>query len=100
MRDVRFERIVAIKNPFISFALNNGVIDSHQVTSWIAMDAILINIFYVHSSWLDFNGVYSSILITSEFRHQLTNVLTEGVARNSEYTKAGLLILLSQMCPQ
>ena len=69
LRDVRFERMMALKSPIIRTALNNGVIDSHQVTPWIAMDAILLDILYAYSAWLDFNKVQSPILITSGFRH-------------------------------
>lgn len=89
LRDVRFERMMAMKSPIIQTALNNGRIDSKQVSPWIAMDAILLDILYAYSAWLDFNKVQSPILITSGFRHVLTNALTEGAARNSEHTKGG-----------
>lgn len=89
MRDVRFERMIAAKDPAIRLALNRGQLAEEELPAWCAMDPVLLDILYSYNAWLTAFGINEAILLTSAFRHWITNWITEGAARNSWHTKGG-----------
>ena len=89
LRDLRFESMLKRRDPAISFALNRGIISEAHLSPWVLMDPVLLDILYAYCAWLHVYGVESPILMTSAFRHLITNNMTEGSARNSEHVKGG-----------
>ncbi len=89
MRDLRFESMMLRKDPAIYSALNRGIITEQHISPWVLMDPVLLDILYAYCAWLNIHGVYSPLLLTSAFRHLITNYMTEGAARNSEHTRGG-----------
>jgi uncharacterized protein YcbK (DUF882 family) len=89
MRDARFERMLQTRDLKIFKALSDGYISREQLTPWALMDPILLDILYAHCGWLQYHNLSAPLLITSGFRHILTNADTEGAAFDSWHTKAG-----------
>jgi uncharacterized protein YcbK (DUF882 family) len=89
LRDVRFEHMLAARDPHIRLALNRGAITAAHLSPWTLMDPVLIDILYAYSSWLQFYNISSPLVMTSGFRHLITNTLTEGAARDSWHMKGG-----------
>jgi uncharacterized protein YcbK (DUF882 family) len=89
LRDVRFERMLAARDSNIRLALNRGVITEAHLSPWTLMDPILIDILYAYSAWLQFYNIRSPLLVTSGFRHLITNLMTEGAARDSWHMRGG-----------
>lgn len=89
LRDLRFESMLKHKDPVIYSALNRGLITEAHLSPWILMDPVLLDILYAYCAWLHVHGVESPLLLTSAFRHLITNYMTEGAARNSEHMKGG-----------
>jgi uncharacterized protein YcbK (DUF882 family) len=89
MRDIRFERMLHTKDRRISRALDTGQIKSEQLTPWMLMDPVILDILYAYCAWLQGFGIHEPVLLTSAFRHMLTNEMTEGAARDSWHVKGG-----------
>lgn len=89
MRDIRFERMLHSKDRRISRALDTGRIESEHLTPWMLMDPVILDILYAYCAWLQGFGIHQPILLTSAFRHMLTNEMTEGAARDSWHVKGG-----------
>lgn len=89
LRDVRFQSMLAADSPIIKKALDRGTIRPEHLSPWVMMDPILLDILYAYCAWLDYCGISSPVLLTSGFRHLITNWMTEGSARDSEHVKGG-----------
>ena len=89
LRDVRFQGMLASKDSRIRNALNSGLIREEHLSPWVLMDPILLDIQYAFCAWLSFHGISSPLLVTSGFRHVVTNSLTEGAARDSWHIRGG-----------
>lgn len=82
MRDVRMHgRIAAAQRA------------GHQVPAgWFAgigMSLVLLDIIYAVNGWLEYHQLSRPLILTSGFRHRLTNDATEGSARNSRHVVGG-----------
>lgn len=99
MRDIRFERMIHAKDRRISWALDNGRIDSQQLTPWMLMDPVLLDIIYAYCAWLHRFGIHQPLLLTSAFRHLVTNEITEGAARDSWHLKGGAADIIIPSVP-
>ena len=89
LRDVRFQRMLAGNDPHIKNALNKGLIGQEHLSPWVTMDPVLLDILYAYCAWLQIYGISSPLIMTSGFRHFITNSLTEGAARDSWHVKGG-----------
>lgn len=89
LRDVRFERMLAANDPKIRLALNRGQITDQHLSAWVLMDSVLLDILYAFSAWLAMFGINAPIILTSAFRHLITNLMTEGAARDSWHMQGG-----------
>lgn len=89
LRDVRFERMLQTSSPIVRKAYDGGRIRREQLSPWMMMDPILLDILYAYCAWLSFYGVSRPLVVTSGLRHPLTNELTEGAARDSWHTRGG-----------
>lgn len=89
LRDVRFQRMLSAQDPHIRTALNRGVIGTEHLSPWTLMDPVLLDILYAYCAWLQMHGIGSPLLVTSGFRHIITNGLTEGAAFDSWHVKGG-----------
>ncbi len=89
LRDRRFENLLSNQSPVLTNALKRGELSTAQMTPWALMDPIVIDILYAYCSWLRVYGLLRPLEVTSGFRHFLTNLMTEGAARDSWHTKAG-----------
>lgn len=89
LRDVRFQRMLASNDIHIRNALNNGSIGREHLSPWLLVDPVLLDIQYAFCAWLYHYNVNSPLLVTSGFRHAITNHLTEGAARDSWHVKGG-----------
>ena len=89
MRDVRFQRMLATKDPIIKQSLNRGVITQAHLSPWVLMDPALLDVLYAYCAWLAHAGVSGPVILTSAFRHLITNYMTEGAARDSWHMKGG-----------
>lgn len=89
LRDLRFQAMLSKKDARIDTALLKGVITEQHLSPWVLMDPVLLDILYAYSAWLYVCGVRSPLLITSAFRHLITNYMTEGAARDSWHVKGG-----------
>lgn len=89
MRDVQFERMLKAKDRRIDQALANGRIEREHLTPWMLMDPIILDILYAYCAWLRGFGIEQPLVLTSAFRHMLTNELTEGAVRDSWHVKGG-----------
>lgn len=89
MRDVRFEKMLASNDKKIYTALNHGLISEQHMSPWVLMDPVLLDILYAYCAWLAAFGIGKPLLMTSGFRHLVTNMMTEGAARNSSHMKGG-----------
>lgn len=89
MRDLRFERMLANRDPLITQALQDGRIGRQHLSPWMLMEPILLDVLYAHCAWLDYFGIQQPLVLTSGLRHILTNALTEGAAFDSLHTKGG-----------
>lgn len=89
MRDVRFDRMLKAKDRRIDKALDAGRIEREHLTPWMLMDPIIVDILYAYSAWLHSFGINEPVVLTSAFRHMLTNEITEGAARDSWHVKGG-----------
>lgn len=59
---------------------------------WYAIafvDVALLDILYAFCGWLKHHGIEMPLILTSAFRHVVTNLSTEGAALNSWHTIAG-----------
>jgi len=89
MRDVRFDRMLKAKDRLIAKALDAGRIEPAHLTPWMLMDPVILDILYAYCAWLQGFGINHPLILTSAFRHMLTNLLTEGAARDSWHIKGG-----------
>lgn len=96
LRDVRFERMLIANDPAIRKALNRGQVSEQHLSAWLMMDPILLDILYAFSAWLSMFGINTPILLTSAFRHLITNLMTEGAARNSWHIQGGAADIVVQ----
>jgi uncharacterized protein YcbK (DUF882 family) len=53
----------------------------------VAYGQIPLDVLYALNGWLEHFKMERPIIVTSAFRHQLTNASTEGAARNSQHTR-------------
>lgn len=91
LRDRRFERMVASDDRVILSAIKSGRLSKAQITPWALFDPIVLDIAYAHCAWLHVYGLSRPLLVTSGFRHFLTNEMTEGAALAGWHPKAGAL---------
>lgn len=96
LRDVRFERMLAANDPVIRHALNRGQIGEQHLSPWLLMDPVLLDILYAFSAWLAMFNINTPILLTSAFRHLVTNLMTEGAARDSWHVQGGAADIVVQ----
>jgi uncharacterized protein YcbK (DUF882 family) len=89
MRDVRFERMLKVKDRRIDIALDAGRIEREHLTPWMLMDPIIVDILYAYCAWLHSFNINEPVVLTSALRHMLTNEITEGAARDSWHVKGG-----------
>lgn len=89
LRDRRFQTMLAGGSPVISNAISTGKLKTDQLTPWAMMDPIVLDILYAYCSWLQTYGFSRPLMVTSGFRHFITNGLTEGAALASWHPKAG-----------
>ncbi len=89
MRDVRFDRMLKAKDRRIDKALDAGRIEREHLTPWMLMDPIIVDILYAYSAWLHSFNINQPVVLTSAFRHTLTNEITEGAVRDSWHVKGG-----------
>lgn len=89
MRDVRFDRMLKAKDRRIDKALHAGRIEREHLTPWMLMDPVIVDILYAYTAWLHSFGINQPVVLTSAFRHMLTNEITEGAARDSWHVKGG-----------
>jgi uncharacterized protein YcbK (DUF882 family) len=89
LRDRRFEKMMATDSPVIAKAIGVGRVTKQQITPWALMDPIVLDILYAYSSWLQAYGLARALMVTSGFRHFITNELTEGAVLASWHPKAG-----------
>lgn len=89
MRDVRFDRMLKAKDRRIDKALDAGRIEREHLTPWMLMDPVIVDILYAYTAWLHSFGINQPVVLTSAFRHMLTNEITEGAARDSWHVKGG-----------
>lgn len=89
MRDLRFEQMMQQNHSLIRSSLGSGRITNAQVTPWMLLDPVLLDILYAYSAWLAYHGVNHPLIVNSGFRHPLTNAMTEGAARHSWHTRGG-----------
>lgn len=89
LRDLRFERMIAESSPVIGRALNDGRLVRNQVTQWALMDPIVLDVLYAYSAWLAGYGMSRPLVVTSGFRHFLSNELTEGAELAGWHPRAG-----------
>ena len=89
MRDLRFEKMLANRDPLIARGLNLGVIRQEHLSCWMHMNPIILDILFAHCAWLAHFGIQSPLLLTSALRHLITNAITEGAARDSWHTLGG-----------
>lgn len=89
LRDVRFQQMMSANDPAIRLALNRGLIGEQHLSAWLMMDPVLLDILYAFSAWLALFNVNTPIVLTSAFRHLITNNTTEGAARNSWHLQGG-----------
>ncbi len=83
MRDLRFERMLAKKDP----AIPKKIV--YMPGPWMLMDVVLLDILYAHCVWLQLYGISTPILLNSGVRHLLTNETTEGAAFDSPHMHGG-----------
>lgn len=96
LRDVRFERMLAANDPAIRLALNRGQIGQAHLSAWLLMDPVILDILYAYTAWLATFGIDAPITLTSAFRHLITNLTTEGAARDSWHVKGGAADIVVQ----
>jgi uncharacterized protein YcbK (DUF882 family) len=89
LRDMRFQRMLALNDPHIQRALDRGTIGTEHLSPYTYMDPVLLDILYAYSAWLHVHGVHVPLTVTSGFRHLITNAMTEGAAFDSWHVKGG-----------
>lgn len=89
LRDRRFEKMLASDSPVIANAVSLGRVTKQQLTPWALMDPVVLDILYAHCAWLNAYGLARPLMVTSGFRHFITNLLTEGAALASWHPKGG-----------
>lgn len=89
LRDVRFHTMLTKRDPRVNAALNSGLIRAEHLSAWVLMDPFLLDIQYAFCAWLNIYGINQPLLVTSGFRHIITNNLTEGAARDSWHVRGG-----------
>lgn len=89
LRDRRFEKMLKANDPVIKNAVSAGKVKAAQLTPWALMDPIVLDILYAHGAWLQVYGMPRALMVTSGFRHFITNALTEGAALAGWHPKAG-----------
>lgn len=89
LRDRRFEKMIATDSPVIAKAIGLGRVTKQQVTPWALIDPIVLDILYAYCSWLQIYNLGRPLMVTSGFRHFITNEMTEGAALASWHPKAG-----------
>lgn len=89
LRDRRFEKMLKVNDPVITNAVSAGKVSKPQLTPWALMDPIVLDILYAHNAWLQVYGMPRALMVTSGFRHFITNAMTEGAARASWHLRAG-----------
>ncbi len=82
MRDLHMERR-------ISERLRHGLPVPQGWFDTAFVDIALLDILYAFNGWLRHHGLDRALILTSIFRHTLTNMATEGAARDSWHIKAG-----------
>lgn len=82
MRDLRMQyRIDA--------ALRSGRALPAGWYSVIGMSPAMLDVLYAVGAWLDVHDMGRALIVTSAFRHPLTNAAIEGAARNSLHQRGG-----------
>lgn len=99
LRDLKFERMLKSDSPLIRSALKTGRIGQADLSPWMLMDPILLDILYGYSAWLAFYGVSRPVIVNSGLRHVLTNAMTEGAARDSWHTRGGAADIVIEGVP-
>jgi len=94
LRDLRFQAMMQAGDGRIYRALDQGLIGQQHVSPWVLMDPMLLDILYAYCSWLGYFGVQEPLVLTSAFRHLLTNMSTEGAARDSWHVRGGAADLI------
>lgn len=89
LRDTTFERMMNTGDKRLTDAIRSGRISQEFVTPWMMVDPVLLDILYAYCGWLSFHGVQKPLLVTSAFRHPITNEQTEGASRSSWHMRAG-----------
>lgn len=54
-----------------------------------SISMVLLDILYAAGGWLSYHDMSRPLILTSGFRHPITNAETEGAAMNSHHTKGG-----------
>lgn len=100
LRDVRFQKMLASRDPRINAALRKGLIREEHLSPWVLMDPVLLDTLYAYCAWLQYCGINAPLTNTSGFRHLITNSMTEGAARDSWHVKGGAAdIVVSGVSP-
>lgn len=89
LRDRRFEQMLSTESPIITKAVSSGRLTPAQKTPWALMDPVTLDILYAYSAWLHVYGLSRPLMVTSGFRHFISNEQTEGAALASWHPKAG-----------
>lgn len=82
MRDVQLERRIAA-------ARSAGIVLPASWAPGIGMGLVLLDILYGVNGWLSHFGLSRALILNSGFRHQVTNAITEGAAKNSSHMRGG-----------
>lgn len=91
LRDRRFAELLNTDSPIITKAVSSGRLAKNQMTPWALMDPVVLDIIYAYCAWLNVYGLSRPLMVTSGFRHFISNELTEGAALASWHPKAGAI---------
>ena len=89
LRDHRFQKLISVDSPVLARATLSGRLSRQQITPWALMDPVVLDILFAYSSWLHSYGLSRALVITSGFRHFITNEMTEGASLASWHPRAG-----------
>lgn len=82
MRDVQLEKQVRSLQA-------HGATIPKSLNPATNISLVLLDILYATGGWLDYHGMSRSLVLTSGFRHPITNARTEGAAQGSHHTRGG-----------
>lgn len=99
LRDRRFEAMLSSDSPVIAKAERSGRLSAAQKTPWALMDPVVLDILYCYSAWLAVYGLSRPLMVTSGFRHFISNEMTEGAALAGWHPKAGAVDFFIQGVP-